>query len=895
MIIGILWLLGEMMSNGNSTAPYYRYWGKTSGDGGYHLLPYHCLDVAAVAWVLMNPEHPLCLRLAEQLKVDPLWLRRWFVFCLMLHDIGKFSRAFQNLVPDLSPDLVPYRGQCIYLSRHDTLGYLLWKRRLSKAMGHGCQIPDPWMEIVCGHHGQPPTRTAKGFISHFMDEDFTAAGAYIQTVLEWWQPDFDPLEKIDKHALRTVSWQLAGVAVLADWLGSNQEIFHYHSKPMGLVEYWNEIALTQAPAVLDLTHWDQADVAPFANIHQQFPFIHQSTPLQCYAAEHALEQGPQLFILEDITGAGKTEAAMVMAHRLMASGAGRGLYVALPSMATANAMYKRLAKSYRALFGHEMTPSLILAHGSARLSDDFIETIAFKQQQPDHSYQSDDVSASAYCNGWLSDNRKKALLADVGVGTIDQALLGVLPARHQSLRLLGLTNKVLLVDEVHSYDPYMRALLIALLQMHARQGGSAILLSATLPQSFRQELVQGFAKGLGGDFPPLSKTGYPLVTHLSASSIQEDVIDSRKELYRRFEVVRLNNEAAVIAVIQEAVAQGRAVCWIRNTVGDARTAYDRLAGEPLYEDGRLTLFHSRFAMVDRQRIESDVLSRFGKESDGAQRAGQVLIATQVVEQSLDLDFDLIISDLAPVDLLIQRAGRLHRHRRDANGKCVNKGSDQRPPPCLYLLAPDPEHVDDKQWLKRMLPGTQAVYQNVGQLWLTISVLLKESGFRMPDDARGLIEGVYSDEAEEQIPEFLQELSWQAQGVGNSQKGMGQFNCLKLNKGYTRMSGDWDEEIRIPTRLGDESVTVALARVVDGELHPYADTNPHAWALSQISLPRYDWEQVQRQIDSHWLSVIEKLRADEPGLRWCEVLPLTGEIKDLYDLTGGWNHNRMSKT
>lgn len=876
----------------------FRYWGKAATDHAgepiWHLLVFHCLDVAAVGWVLMDPERALCRRLAALLQVDPEWLQHWLAFCLMLHDIGKFARAFQNLVPDLSPDLVAYQGRCVYQLRHDSLGYLLWKKRLKNVLGQGPANVDPWMEVVFGHHGHPPKPDRRGFESHFLDEDFAAADSYLRTVIEWWQPDLAPLEQIDKQVLRHATWQLAGVAVLADWLGSNQKLFIYSRKRMDLNDYWNEIALARAPAALDIAQWEQVKVTPFAGIDQQFPFIQTPTPLQSFAAERPLKKGPQLFILEDITGAGKTEAAMVLTHRLMAQGEARGLYVALPSMATANAMYGRLAKSYRALFANEVTPSLVLAHGAARLSDEFVETIAFDRQSPDHSYQTDDVSASAYCNAWVADSRKKALLAEVGVGTVDQALLGVLPTRHQSLRLLGLADKVLLVDEVHAYDPYTRALLVALLEMHARQGGSAILLSATLPHAFRSDLVKGFAKGLGRDAPPLAKTGYPLATHLSAADFQEEEIDSRAELYRRVEVIRLDDETAVIDTVRQAVQEGQAVCWVRNTVGDARSAYDALAGLSWCDTGKLNLFHSRFAMVDRQRIEKDVLAHFGKESDGSHRAGQVLIATQVVEQSLDIDFDLMISDLAPVDLLIQRAGRLQRHKRDAEGKCIETGEDQRPLPCLYLLAPDPVMVEDERWLKRILPGTQAVYQNVGQLWLTLSALLEKTGFRMPEDARCLIEGVYGDEAQERIPEVLQELTWQAQGVGRSQHGMGEFNRLKLNKGYTRLSGDWDEEVHIPTRLGDDSITVALAQVDKGELQPYASTERHAWALSQISLPKRDWEQARRIIDAQWLPLIEKLASDEPALRWCEILPLVGEVEKYYDPAGGWNRERREQ-
>ncbi len=880
----------------NTDKSYFRYWGKASrDDDSYHLLVYHCLDVAAVGWQMMRPNGQLCRRLASMVSVDPEWLQHWFTFTLMLHDIGKFARAFQNLAPDLSAELVPYRGQCVYQIRHDSLGYLIWKNRLRGPMGVWAKAIDPFIEIVCGHHGQPPKPESRGFASHVMEEDFAAVDSYLGDIIGWWQPDFLPLEYLDKQALRHISWQLSGVAILADWLGSNPEIFDYSQEIMSLNIYWEDFASKRAPKALDLASCEQSDVAQFTGIRQQFPFIDEPTPLQQFAAQQTLAQGPQLFILEDITGAGKTEAALVLAHRLMAQGEARGLYVALPTMATANAMYDRLSNSYRSLFGHDALPSLILAHGAARQSDGFIETIAFSGQRSDRNYQQGDETASAYCNAWLADNRKKALLADVGVGTIDQALLGVLPARHQSLRLLGLTDKVLLVDEVHAYDPYMRALLVALLEMHARLGGCAILLSATLAQSYRGELASAFAKGLGADSPTLQQTGFPLANHLSATSFQEQPLESRPELYRRVEVIRLGSEDEVVEVIRQAIERDQSVCWIRNTVGDARAAYDHLVSEPWCARDKLTLFHSRFAMVDRQRVEKDVLSRFGKDSGDSQRAGQVLVATQVVEQSLDLDFDVMISDLAPVDLVIQRAGRLHRHKRDESGNRIDAGDDQRPSPRLYLLAPDHQSVDDDQWLKRILPGTQAVYQNVGQIWLTVSELMKEEGYRLPEDARRLIEGVYGEAAQARIPKVLQELTWQAQGIGRSKYGMGEFNRLKLSKGYTRLSGDWDEEVRIPTRLGDDSVTVVLARVEDDILTPYADVPRHAWALSQISLPKKDWEHVKGKIDSRIQREIEKLKAEQPGLRWFEVLPLTAEIAQHYDPNGGWNRNRRKRS
>ena len=886
-------------------AGFYRYWGKACNDAEagdrYHLLPYHCLDVAAVGWSLLAPDQPLCQRLARQLGVEPQWLQSWFCFCLMLHDLGKFARAFQSLVPDLSPLLVPYRGECVYAIRHDSLGFLLWKKQLVKRLSADCltaPIPDPWLEIVCGHHGQPPSRSDKGLRSHFTDEDEQAAESYVRDLIHWWQPDLQPLATIDKQALRAASWQLAGIAVLADWLGSNQRIFNYHAEPMSLPHYWQEVALAQAPKALELAQWSQQRVAPYHSLGQQFPFIQELTPLQQYAESHPLAEGPQLFILEDVTGAGKTEAAMGLVHRLMTAGRARGLYVALPTMATANGMYARLTECYRALFAAERSPSLVLAHGAAQLSDDFVasfvETVALPEQADDRNYARTEPSASAYCNAWLADSRKKALLADVGVGTIDQALLCVLPARHQSLRLLGLGDKVLLVDEVHAYDPYMRCLLGALLEAHARQGGSAILLSATLPKTFRQVLLDGYATGLGREPAPIQQTDYPLVSHFSAlGDLDEQQLATREEVRRHVDVRRLADEAQVLEQIRQAVTEGRSICWIRNTVRDARSAFEQLELQSWLNSDQLTLFHSRFAMVDRQRIEQGVLARFGKDSGPVQRQGQVLIATQVVEQSLDLDFDEMISDLAPVDLLIQRAGRLQRHIRDLQGhRLEEEGAlDQRPAPCLYLLSPDPAEVEDKNWLKSLLPGTQAVYEDSGRLWLSANVLLGQEGFAMPEDARRLIEGVYGDEAQEQIPEPLQDATWQAQGSRRSQQGMGEFNRLKLCKGYTGKSGDWGEEVNIPTRLSAASATLALARVKDGALVPYAEVERHPWALSQLSVPQPEWITVEKRIPAQWAAAIERLKIEEPALRWCQVLPLVDELASLYHPEAGWDLNR----
>ncbi|MDQ6968720.1 MAG: CRISPR-associated helicase Cas3' [Mariprofundaceae bacterium] len=890
---------------------YFKYWGKAKAedDSGpaFHLLPYHCLDVAAVGQILLDPEKALCQRLAMQLEVEPFWLQSFFVFCLALHDLGKFSRAFQGLQQGLSSDLVKFNSRMPYTERHDTLGFWLWRKTLMPDLSN--RYPDhsswlkqiePWMEIVTGHHGIPPKKSGGRVANFYQTEDESAASLFAQDILALFlsEVDLSPLlDKSMKQRLKSISWQMAGVAVLADWLGSNQDYFKYSDTPMELAEYWNNYALPSAETAIRAMPTIPL-VREFQGINDLFSFIDQPTPLQQYAIEEPLTDGPQLFILEDVTGAGKTEAALVLTHRLLCEGLADGLFVALPTMATSNAMYERISKVYHRFYHEGDRPSLVLAHGARNLSDAFQESVLLSQQRDDVIYEdgqsgeTQELSATAYCNAWLADNRKKALLADVGVGTLDQTLLAVLPARHQSLRLLGLSRKVLLVDEVHAYDSYMQTLLDALLEMHARQGGSVILLSATLPQTMRERLVAAFHRGLDKDAPTIGSSAYPLATHSSAVTTFEKSIDTRKEVKRSVTVVRLDSEEAAIAQIQEAVHQGQSVCWIRNTVKAARQSHRDLTMCDWLNEDHLHLFHSRFAMIDRQLIESDTLKRFGETSDNKERQGHVLIATQVVEQSLDLDFDLLITDLAPIDLIVQRAGRLRRHIRDAQGNRIREANakDQRGAPVLYLFSPEPIKDADEEWLKQQQAGTQYVYPHIGQLWLTARLLLnKRNGqFTMPDDARPLIEGVYGEDVQEDIPPALQEVSWEAEVVDGVKKSMASLNVLKLNKGYTRSSGDWDEETRIPTRLTEvETVSVVLVRFVSGQLRPYAEGFHHAWALSVVNIPAYEWDKVSQTIPTHIKPLVDTLKKEEKALRWLEVFPLMAETNEYYSQSGGW--------
>jgi CRISPR-associated endonuclease/helicase Cas3 len=872
---------------------YFNYWGKAKPsleDAGaaYHLLPYHSLDVAAVGQVLLQ-QHPfLRKRLAELMQLPEADAVSWCVFLLGIHDLGKFAESFQQLRPDLRqqfwPDSIIKKKN--YSVRHDSLGEMLWQRFLKDEWLE--QSPDCedfledaikyWLQPVFGHHGWPPDKH-EPLKNHFTDFDQTAALAYFNDWQQLINPDVEYVVNAGADSdwvkqQAKVSWILAGFAVLCDWLGSNHALFTYHDEHMDLPWYWQNVALPAAEIAIRAAGLLPKPRVEHQNLQSLFPFIQDPTPLQAYCSTVPISAEPQLFILEDVTGAGKTEAALMLAQRLMEAGQAEGIYVGLPTMATANAMYERMTDAYLRFYAEGSQPSLILSHSARHLSEKFQESL-LAAQRAEQNYANEE-NITAQCNRWLADNRKKALLADVGIGTIDQALLGVMPARHQSLRLLGLLNKVLILDEVHAYDAYTNQLLKTLVEFHAALGGSIILLSATLTQYQREALIAAFYGKKYAAKPCTGKTDYPLLTRVAKDlPLVEQPLQTRESVRRLVQVQFCHDEKAVLQTIQQAVALGKSVCWIRNTVSDARDAWQQLAGYEWIESGKLHLFHSRYALHDRLTIERQVLDYFGKQSNPEQRQGRVLVATQVVEQSLDLDFDVMISDLAPIDLLIQRAGRLQRHSRDALGKPLAHGQlDQRGTPTLTVFSPSLTDAPQQDWYKQLFPKAHFVYPHTLVLWRTSQILAQMKGWTMPEDARQLLEFVY-DEADEGIPEALAGSTQKALGETHAKKDMGDALALKLALGYTVNSRTWDEEVKLATRLGDDTHTVYLVCWQDGLLHPWVSYDRYCWDLSSVRVSCKQLAKAAVVKDAALATALVTLRETEKLFdQYSVILPLT---------------------
>ncbi|MDE3269545.1 MAG: CRISPR-associated helicase Cas3' [Pseudomonadota bacterium] len=826
---------------------YYQYWGKAASEDeeGYHLLAYHALDVAAVGSVFLAQNKPIGEKFAQLAAMSPDVFRQWFTFALALHDLGKFAESFQNLRPDILSKLQGKQSKSKYAIKHDTLGWLLWQRCLREKLAQSGLITvaegsarrrasetpfDCWIKAVVGHHGVPPSSDDSRLEKDFAEHDISAALEFISELITFLLPSGKSFPDADKRQTKHASWWLAGLTVFSDWLGSNVDFFPYDTRIRPLADYWQatQAKASEAIASVGMLKSRPASALNIANLIKENHKI-TMTPLQQQAANQPITATPHLFILEDVTGAGKTEAAVLLAHKLMQAGQGSGIYFALPTMATANAMYARMSSIYKKMFAATAYPSLVLAHGSRDMAKEFKQSVVSINRNLESHYANDEMAAAAHCNAWLADNKKKALLADVGVGTIDQALMAILPSKHQSLRLLGLLHKILIVDEVHACDAYMHKLLQGLLHAHAVAGGSAILLSATLPQQQRQELIASFARREWHEQQVHSKN-YPLLTSLSANNLLETAVATRSEVKRNISAKFISEEQAIYSLLAKTAQQGQCACWIRNTVRDAIAAYQKIKEQ--YPDIQVELFHARFALGDRLAIERQVVQRFGKDSNAKTRAGHVLIATQVVEQSLDLDFDVLVTDLAPIDLVIQRAGRLRRHTRNTHGNPVVV-ADQRGEVCLHVFAPQFTEEPQANWYKDFFPHAQRVYEDHGQLWLTAKILQERKAFAVPQDMRNMIEYVYDGNAE--LPASLERQAITADGNRRAQASIAEVNKLPLEGGYTKSAMElcWDEA-STPTRLGEEMITIYLAKWLGNKLQPWVQ-GEHAWQMSSVAV------------------------------------------------------------
>ena len=743
-----------------------RWPGKSpDAEGISHAAVLHMLDVAAVAEILAPPllPHPL---------------RQAFLLLAALHDLGKVNLAFRAMLQTGTPQTAGRHWEVTeaLLRAHDA--------RLAGVLGASWQVRHELYAASAGHHGRPPGKELQdrrgqpwgqwqAMLAAAGPEAAQDAAAVIDAFLTLW-PGASVEGRAHTDAM-ALSWQLAGLITAADWIGSNPAWFPPCPAAPDPAAYLRSARLRAQAAV-------QAAGISAPAVRDTSLFDIQLWPMQAACLQIPLPDGPALAILEDETGAGKTEAALILAQRMLREGKAQGLFFALPTMATADAMFARVAAALTRLFAG--APSLVLAHGRASLHQGFRDMKDARALNPDDPGPTE----------WLADGRRRALMATVGVGTVDQALLAVVRAKHAPLRQFGLASKILIVDEAHEMgDPYMGALLEGLLQMHAAQGGSAILMSATLDLSLRARLVTAFQAGAGR---PVAADPGPAYPALTVSEATCPPIPARLSPRGQVAVRRLETLDQALDVVTAGVKQGAACLLIRNAVDEAVAAFRALQDQGIPSD----LLHARFTLHDRKRHETQALATFGKERSA--RPGRVLVATQVVESSLDLDFDVMVSDLAPMAALVQRAGRLWRHMdlRPAAARPLDG-------PLLYVLSPDPDRVDGGAWAKAVL-GQGAYVYPAPLLWRTARALFDVGVIDAPSDLRRLIEAAHSGEVA--VPSALETADLTAIGQAGAQRNHAHSNRIGWAEGYRRgASGAGDADY--PTRLGQPQTALVLMR------------------------------------------------------------------------------------
>lgn len=817
-------------------------WAKTDkkGDARWHPLILHLLDVAASAEAILRREPETTRRwMAKCLGISWEDARPWLLLLISCHDLGKACPGFQCKwsnapIIDLRIPRSPNTGINHAFVSQIALAELLREK------GWPDDLAELAADAVGCHHGSRATPTKlqnlEGDATRAIGKDDwrQARRDLFEALLKVFQPSQVP----GKQCLSGPEFMLlAGLTSFADWIGSDEDWFPFGSpEDCRDLAGWFHERRAQAEQALDAIGWEprtplSTELKSFEQIFGLIP-----RPLQ-HAVTDVLTtlEEPGILLVEAPMGEGKTEAAFYAHLELQRRFGHRGMYVALPTKATGNAMFLRTLKFLRK-FGLGRKLDLQLVHGATLLNDTYQDLRLSGIHDPE-------TGGEIRAGEWFT-SKKRALLSEYGVGTVDQALLPILPVRHNFVRLWGLANRVVVFDEIHAYDAYTGTLLVHLLRWLLALGSSVVLLSATLPPSIRRKLA-----GVVNECLPGQETRYPRLTVFCPGRVEQSHFeaDPERRLTLRIEGIAPDLPGMRSALEERLVNGGMGLALV-NTVQRAQELYQLFPeGEPLEHEGQrvgkrladgteVFLFHARFPASRRQAREDAVLKVFGEA--GGRAGTKVLIATQVVEQSLDLDFDLMATDLAPIDLVLQRAGREWRH--------AGRSRSVSEPVLLIagLAGDEPPSFSQPLWWGK-------VYRE--DILLRTWCLLKErQELTLPTEIDALVQAVYEEQVE--VPESLRERLERALPAG---EGEASAQHVQANQAIIGLPDDasWNEPARFvlydedepgihrtlmaQTRLGEDSIVVIPLWREDGftpEVPPdFAQAKQ--WFMRAVSLSR----------------------------------------------------------
>ena len=669
----------------------------------------HSADTMGVAQLLFDEWLPEKTRQAISCGLNSEQPAAFVRAAAVLHDMGKATISFQTRITE---DCEILRERLV----QEGLS-LLSKENIARLQNHslshaqageilltaaGC--PFSFAEVAGSHHGRPWAEGAevridlqeKGrrwndprAVGLWGGRDQTEEWQSVQEdILNWMLQtagvrDLSSLPEIPQ----TTAVLLSGLIIMADWIASNEQYFPLIPLSDRSPDEDMEARLNRGWSALNLPcGWDPCETDDWTDLsRQQFGFPPnkvQTAMLQAVKDSRA----PGLMILEAPMGLGKTEAALLTANLLAEEGAG-GIFFGLPTQATANAIFGRIEE-----WGEHQPEtnriSIRLAHGMADMNEDYQALMAGSQTS---EVEEDGDPERLVVHEWFR-GRKQALLADFVVGTVDQVLMAALRQKHVMLRHLGLCGKVVIIDECHAYDAYMNQYLEETIRWLGSYHTPVIMLSATLPSARRADFMAAYLNLRPRDRkrmteePWFSAEAYPALTWTDGDKVCQRILpyDGPE---RQVKLIRVNHDdtpesqvSATASLLGEALKDGGCAAVILNTVRRAQMFAASL--REILTDATVLLLHSRFVIQDRLNHEGRLLKLMGKKSTGEQRHRVVVVGTQVIEQSLDFDADVMISDLCPMDLLMQRMGRLHRHSTHDAIRPPNL----REPKCYVLCA-----------------------------------------------------------------------------------------------------------------------------------------------------------------------------------------------------------------
>lgn len=808
------------------------FWAKTTEDGAPGIsVRDHCLNVGCVAEALATVLPP---------GVRDL-LPRGAVTLAALHDVGKITLGFQAKCPQWlkGEDLPTFSmgAAALSVSDHALVSQVFLQKILRPA---AVQL---WAVAVGAHHGRPKGRNARlssgapealapwaeNHREKVTDELCAVFGAL---------PDMPPESRFAAH--HSDVWLLAGLITVADWIGSNETWFA-PEHGLGL-----EDARLVARKALGQIGWPGGNLklTDFGTAFSdgQRP---RFAPNSLQQAVSSAAQSPGMLIVEGPMGCGKTEAALCAAQQLIAAGWNHGLYFALPTQVTSNRIHKRISAFLRNTLA-DAAP-LRLAHGNAWLEDDFdlrLRPSFIVQDQKEGDNPSESVREA---RSWFA-SAKQALLATYGVGTVDQALQGIVAVKHFFVRRFALAGKVVILDEVHSYDIYTGTLITALVRELLALRCSVIILSATLTTSRRRELLRE-----AGVAEANSPRTYPLITTAVNGECCHFTPEWKARPEIRVRTAVISEDESVAELIRRAEA-GQHVLWIRNTVSEAQDAFRLVSGSVRQGTVRVGLLHSRFPFERRAELEDEWLEVLGKDRP-ATGSGTILVATQVVEQSVDIDLDFIVSDLAPTDMLLQRLGRLWRHERAQRNAAT---------PEFWVRLAELPAAADAGALKRSLGRTGRVYAPY-VLLRTMAVWETHTKIRVPADIRPMLEETYAE------PKQTESAAWQNL---HAELEAEKRDLILNAEAATRVLGNpmlADREEVLTRRRGPPTTPVVLLRSIRGE-RTGGLTTLVALDDSRIEISDFEWHRLQARFVQQWVvrSPRWMVPANAPCPRWLDL-------------------------